>query len=182
MTGPGAIAPSAGSGEEMRQLPKKHSFGGVGMISPHGCDKISTGFRRTPNHPSARAEGALRPVLPFPDAGESQAVPKPGTRSVVQEESAAAAPVPDRALRRIPARNPCGFDALVDLAEAAVPDITVIGVGAGAENRRPSRKDDLLSLAAAHGRRERALLGLNAGGSGHEGKNKSCHSHVSPVS
>jgi hypothetical protein len=81
-------------------------------------------------------------------------------------------------LRRIPARNPCGFDALVDLAEAAVPDVAVVGVGAGAENRRPSRKDDLLGLAAAHGRRERALLSLNAGSSGHEGKNKSCHSHV----
>ena len=177
MTGSGAIAPGAGLGEEMRQLPKKHSFGGVGMISPQRCDIISTGLQRIASRSQGQAERPFEKASPSWTPSNRGAFPGLEAGSVVQEEPAASAPVSDRALRRVAAWNPCRFDALVDLAEAAIPHVTVIGIGAGAENRRPSRKHDLPGLAATLGRCERALLSLNAGSSGHEGKNKSYHSH-----
>ena len=82
-----------------------------------------------------------------------------------------------RALRRISRRHESWLDRLVELAEAAVPDVTVVSVGARAEDDGAAREYDPPRLIAGHARRERPGLGQRARCEGQCNQNKSDSSH-----
>lgn len=142
-------------------------------LFPAKCVIISTSLKPLPHSFGDHSEGGG----PHPESLHYFKRPEQGPDLIAEEQITSAAAVPDRTLRIIPRRHEGGFEEFIELAEAAISNETVIGVGACAQHHSSSRENGLPCLSTCEFQGREALLGLYAGGIGQKDQSESYPLH-----